>query len=558
MLSFMRALFDSDLTAATALDAACAAHPDEPLFHVDAPLPYAGMGEGPITPRRLLDFVNRMGNVLRAAGLRRYDRVAIYKTNSPDYFFVALAVIKAGGVAVPINGGMSLDDLRYYLGHTGSKLLVTDAALFAERIKSVAALPMVETWIFPEDPPAAVPASVNLATALPSASPVLEPVVLDSDSDVLIAHTSGTTGFPKGVLTTSGSVVHGIRTQRTVGPMSEGARVVLTMPFNHLVSQFSLYSCLLVKMPVWLVSRFDARRVLELIDEQKINIFAGFPDKYLAMYEEGIDRYDLSSIRLWVSVADSAHDVHMRAFSQKGTLVNVLGRRVRGSLFMDTLGSSEVGGPALTRFVHPFSKPDLSRNIGRTSPFGPKVKIVDEHGAEVPRGTVGRIMVTGPTLFKGYWNAHDKLHGVVRDGWWWTGDVGYRDRAGRHHHLDRDADVVRTKRGPVYTLLIEEVLMAHPDVSEVAVFGVPHPEHGEAPVAALYARPGHVADAEACQAWANERVDRCAMSLQRVFVVSPSEIPRGLTGKVLKRVLRDRYASAFSPRPPDRSLGDFT
>jgi acyl-coenzyme A synthetase/AMP-(fatty) acid ligase len=499
----------------------------------------------------LLDFVNRVGNVLRDAGMKRYDRVAIWKTNSPDYYFLASAVIKAGGIAVPINGGMGLEDLRYYLGHTGAKLLVTDAQTVVERIKAPSALPMVQSWLFPKAPTAFGAPHIELDTAIEAASDDLEPTRLDRDTDIMIVHTSGTTGFPKGVLKSSASFLAGSRLQRLVAPLSKGARVVLATPFNHVVTQLGLFTCLLLRMPTWLVSHFDAREVLALIERIKANIFGGFPDKYLALYETGLDGHDLSSMRLWVNVADTAHDVHMRAFCQKGTLLRLFGRRVvRGSMFMDTLGSSEVGGPALTRIVTPFSRPDLSRNVGRTSMFGPKLKITDAEGQPVPRGTIGRFMVTGPTMFKGYWNAHDKLHGTVNDGWWWTGDLGYRDRAGRYHHVDRAADVIHTRKGPSYTLVIEEVCMAYPDVSEAAVIGLPHPDQGEVPVAVVYPRAGHTIDADACRAWVNERVTRCAMGLQRVIVVQPNEIPRGLTGKVLKRVLRERYEAMFAHPTP--------
>lgn len=552
MLHGLRALFGSGLNAANAVDFAAARYPDLPIFHLDVPLPYRGLGDGPITPGMLLDFVNRVGNILRDAGMKRYDRVAIWKTNAPDYYFIACAIIKAGGIAVPINGGMALDDLRYYLGHTGAKLLVTDAQTVAERIKSPSALPMVQTWIFPQAPAAFAAPYVSIDAQLETASADLRAIEMDGDSDTMIVHTSGTTGFPKGVLTTSSSLLAGIRLQRLVTPLSQGARVVVVTPFNHVVTHLGLFTCLLLKMPVWLVSKFKAKDTLALLARTNASIFAGFPDKYLALYEEGLDSYDLSSMRLWVNLADAAHDVHMRAFCRQGTMLRIFGRRVmRGSVFMDTLGSSELGGPALTRFVFPFSKSDLSRNVGRTSIFGPKLRIADEEGRPVPRGTIGRFMVRGPTLFKGYWNAHEKLHGTMYNGWWWTGDLGYRDRAGRYHHVDRASDVIHSQHGPVYTLLIEEVCMAHPDVSEAAVIGLRHPERGEVPVAVVYPRAGHAIDPEACRAWVNERVTRCAMGLERVLVVTPTDIPRGLTGKVLKRVLRERHAGVFSASTPD-------
>ena len=106
--------------------------------------------------------------------------------------------------------------------------------------------------------------------------------------------------------------------------------------------------------------------------------------------------------------------------------------------------------------------------------------------------------------------------------------------------------MIHTEHGPVYTLLVEEVCMTHPDVGEAAIIGVRHPERGEVPIAVVYPRAGHAIDPEACRAWINERVTRCPMQLEKVLVVAPADIPRGLTGKVLKRVLRERHAGMFS------------
>jgi acyl-coenzyme A synthetase/AMP-(fatty) acid ligase len=300
---------------------------------------------------------------------------------------------------------------------------------------------------------------------------------------------------------------------------------------------------MLGNLRVWPISRTESGWVQKLIDRERITIFFGFPDVYLRMYEEGLDAYDLSSVQVWIATADTSHEVHKRAFCRKGALLRLRGRPLLGSLFLDVLGTSEVGWGALSRFTSSCSKPRHDRLVGRPSYLaGPKVKIADETGRRLPPGTVGHLMVKGPTLFKGYWNAREQPRRP--DGWWWTGDIGYQDRFGRVYHMDRAVDVIRTRDGPVYTLLAEEVLMSHPDVSEAAVFGVTDPLGEEVPVALVYPKAGHTIDSEACRAWVNGRLQRSA-GLRQLAVVSPDDIPRGLTGKVLKRVLRARYQSRF-------------
>jgi acyl-CoA synthetase (AMP-forming)/AMP-acid ligase II len=324
------------------------------------------------------------------------------------------------------------------------------------------------------------------------------------------------------------------------------------VPFNHQAAHVVMTLGLFDKVRMWSLDRFEPRAALELIQRERIHCFIGFSDTYLRMYEEGLDAYDLSSVRFWLNSADAAHDVHMQAFTRRGVCLGLFGRPLLRSIFLDGVGASEVGTSAVARAVFSFTRPTFRRRVGRTWPFGPQVKIADEHGEPLPPGQVGGFMVRGRTVFKGYWNAHERLHGNLQGGWWRTGDVGYRDRLGRYYHLDRAVDVIHTPAGPVYSLLFEELLLSHPDVSEVAVIGVPGPGEGQVPVAVLYARRGHTLDAEAVLAWTNER-SRQVRGLEQVIVVEREGIPRGLTGKVLKRVLRERYAhrlqdEAVAPR----------
>jgi acyl-CoA synthetase (AMP-forming)/AMP-acid ligase II len=171
------------------------------------------------------------------------------------------------------------------------------------------------------------------------------------------------------------------------------------------------------------------------------------------------------------------------------------------------------------------------------------VKVADETGAEVAVGKVGRLMVKGPTVFKGYWNEHHRLHGVVIDGWWWTGDLARRDARGRFYQLDRDTDCIRTSSGPIYTLLVEEELLKHPDVHEAVVIGIPADDGAQKPMIVLQAKDGRDGfDADAARAWIESHIPLPGPGVEVVVVRNDSDLPRGLTGKILKRVVRDRHA----------------
>jgi len=179
-------------------------------------------------------------------------------------------------------------------------------------------------------------------------------------------------------------------------------------------------------------------------------------------------------------------------------------------------------------------------------PHGPRVKVADENGRRVKTGTIGRLMVKGKTVFPGYWNAHDLLPGVMKDGWWFTGDMVYKDGLGRYYHLDRLSDVVCTTNGNVYSLLAEERLLTHERVGEVAVIGLTHPVKGMVPVAIVQEKGAQQSPLPAAiLEWARRELP-LTTPIEAVIAVHKKDMPRGLTGKVLKRELREYYAAWFS------------
>lgn len=240
------------------------------------------------------------------------------------------------------------------------------------------------------------------------------------------------------------------------------------------------------------------------------------------------------------------HEVHIRQLVAQGAFLRLGGRRVIGSLFCELLGTSEVGMVALMK-VSRMSTTRYGRCVGKRTPVSPRVKVADEIGRECPAGVVGQLMVKGPTVFKGYWNQHDRLHGVVRDGWWATGDMAVRTADGHIRQLDREVDVVHTEQGPVYGLLVEEEALKLPGVVEaVVVGGVPGRRGGDVDadraVLVLQAEDGWTLDERRTLEAIRRSGEQGARIADVAVVGSDSDIPRGLTGKVLKRVLRERLA----------------
>lgn len=539
-LNRLRVVSAQNITAANALDHAFASHPDSPVFHLVDRSPYKHFAECVVSPRILLDFANRVGNVLLAAGVSRGDRVAIYHTNGPEYFFLALAVIRVGGMAVPINSGLGLDGFRHLVEVSGCRVLLTDAAQFTARILDPSALPMVRTWVFPDLPPGFVGPGIALNSALESASGELAPAALPADAPVLLVHTSGTTGPPKLVSSTSGRLISGAKRHYLDEPVLRRNRTAVAGHFNHLVYYVGFYSSLMGNLPVWTIGEGNSQTVIHTIATARITIFFAFPDVYHDLYRHGLPADELGSVQIWVSTGDALHEVCMRAFCNVGGYLRWRGRALVGSVFVEAFGTSEIGFAALRRIRFSFSRRRLDRQVGRPTPAGPRVRIADAAGRPVRRNTVGRIEVKGPTVFEGYWDPVDALlHKGPVDGWWWTGDLGRQDRAGRFYQLDRAVDVIHTRAGPVYSLLLEEVLLTHPAVGDAVVIGVPRAE-GEVPLALVIPRDPAAVRPQELGAWLRARTPGAA--LLEISLVSSEDLPRGLTGKVLRRVLRERYA----------------
>lgn len=535
-------VLDRGLTAANLLDRAARAHRDKALVAFDTAPGFGGLGVR-ASARDLQRFADRLGVVLRdRLGLAAFDRVGVMKANHGDIPVLGLAIIRSGCIAVPVHNRMGGDIARAYLAHCGVRCLITDLRTLRALFDGDA-VPATVTAILVTDaacPATGDPRVHHLERLLDSVGDdaSLAPVDLAPDEHALICHTSGTTGVPKGVLHTSGSLVAGIKGQLLIEPVTSRDRGLSASAFNHFINHLGLAAALAGGVETFMISEHDAEAIGACIDRERITVVFCFPHTYMAMLDQGLHRWRLDSVRLWLAGGDSSHEAHIRPFVAKGAFLRVFGRRIVSSLYVDTLGSSEVGFAALFRVIGAGTR-RFGRNVGRPTFAGPKVRIGDARGRSLPPGEVGRLLVKGRTLFNGYWNAHDRSHGVIRDGWWWTGDLAYRDRNGDYHHCDRDVDVVRTAAGPVYSLMLEEHLLGYAGVGEAVVIGVADGRDGERALALLQSRPGMQIDLETIAAGLDARQQPPVTLIE----VDADGVPRGLTGKVLKRELRTRYAT---------------
>lgn len=542
MIARLKFILDRSLTVSNILEKSIAAYgADFEILRFSGSLAHLGVDGQSLTLGELKRVCDRLSSALLNLGLQRFDRVAVYKAPSVDYLIYSLAIMRAGAITVPVNGGLPIDDIRQYLDYTGARFVFTDgthigkldlAALAAGRQRALLSRR-------PEDLPLPIGAHV-LSDVVPEHAVDFTPVAIHDHDDAMIVHTSGTTGFPKGVLHGSHSLIRGTKGQLMIQPIGRNNRILLASPANHHITQAAIITCMAAGIPAYVPAEETAVDLLHVIESERCSLVLAFPDLYQGMCQAPMSDFRLDHVKSWMAGGDSSHEVHIRQLTSHGAFVSVFGKPLIRSMYVEFLGTSEVGFAALLKMSFSFTK-RYARYVGKRTIVSPKVKLVDKDGKPVPTGQPGRLMVKGPTLFKGYWNAHDRLHGVTIDGWWWTGDICRRDRWGGYYHLDREVDSIRSDEGVVYSLPIEEEILKHPLVADVAVLEL----NGEVG-AVIECQAGKALRVAQVQDWLRSHLPE--HSSMRIIVLPADErLPRGLTGKVLKRRLRERYHQAPNP-----------
>jgi long-chain acyl-CoA synthetase len=551
-------------------DRAARMYGNKPLFTCDTPVRWDVPG---LTGRyrdatdwdacRILSTVAFLAAMLtQVVRVKRGDRVAIFKANHFDIHLLHVSVVRAGGIACTINGKFSAGDLDPYLENLESKVLVSDVSTLRRVLSSGGTFGGVRTIVVAEKKSDL--AQAELLELLGARSPNVEIIWIEDalravahgsslvprgkDEPLYLVHSSGTTGFPKAVILKNRAQSHAVRGWLCYVHVSRTRdKGYMAVPNNHQAVILTFYGLLLLGVPVhWTCAydrdEFDAEIVVRELAAGGFTGFFGFPVTYTRIAQVDIGAHDLSRMRFWASTADASHEVIERRVVAVGNAFRVLGIPLTGSIYLDAQGSSEVGTPSVIRYITPFTK-HFDRRIGRpgSTPFGPKVRIVDDNRRVVERGMAGRLEVKGKTIFAGYWNNHSLTFSAICDEWFFTGDIARQERDGNLVQLDREVDVIRTKTGPVYSLLIEEKIHKHGAVFDACVYGARQPDGSQLPAAAIALR--QASEFQLTQAELMNDLNAALTAeqqLHRVEIMDWKEFPMGITGKTLKRVFRLR------------------
>lgn len=541
LLKNIKVAADRSLTFGNFMDRLEEVYGDKTCFILDRPLHYSFLSGTTGNFHQWREFTDRMANVFSDLGIEKGERVLVDLSNRMEIPFVCFALMKIGAVAVPINFMLTQKEIAYIAGDSGARMMVTDRPVFEYQIREQSAIPTIERWALLDESEGLPGDFTELEPLLESAPAAFPAQKKDPDELVGIFYTSGTTGFPKGAMMTSRSLLTAQRLTAAVVPTTSRDVGVMALPLAHLFGFGLTLISLNGGLTGMFVRSFDPRRILGAIQESGATIFVGVPAMYQMMLDAGLDDYDLSSVRIWGSSADAMPEEVAAEFRKRGRLK--IGPFEMESIVLDAYGMVELSALACLKM----GLPGVKWPPGCVGfPMPPiRIRVIDERGEKVPTGEVGELAVKGPCVMKGYWNRPEETAEQMANGWFRTGDMARKDRLGRVYFADRKKDVVKSGGYSVFSVEVEKEIMEHPAVMDAAVVGIPHPTKKQVPVAVCVLESGQGLTEDELHEWCRENIARYK-SPRRIIIIGEEDMPRTPTMKILKRELRERYRDLFS------------
>ncbi len=492
--------------------------------------PAVVLGAERVTYRDLWDQSLRYAAVMAERGVGPGDRVALLLPNVTDFPRAYYGVLALGGVVVPVHALLTAEEIAYVLRDSGARLLVCAAPLLAQgaagaRLASVDVLTVLE----PAD--SGLPRLDRLARDVTPLDDMRPREPLDP---AVILYTSGTTGKPKGaVLTHLNMVMNATVSAFDSIPLNDDDVVLGCLPLFHSFGQTcSMNATFRRGGTLVLMPRFDGPAAIDLMVREGVTVMQGVPTMYIALLEAAPSAPRLPRLRLAVSGGAALPVAVLERFQQ-----------TFGAQVYEGYGLSETSPVATT------NQPVFGTRAGTVGHpiWGVRVEIaradLDDRVELLPRGEVGEIVIRGHNVFAGYLNRPEETAAALVDGWCRTGDIGRKDADGFVTILDRKKDLIIRGGFNVYPREVEETLIRHPAVAQVAVVGLPDEKYGEEVCAVVVPERGADASAEDIVEWARERLGRHKYPRRVVFV---DEFPLGPSGKVLKRELVRRLTQGMT------------
>lgn len=484
--------------------------------------------------------ITKFASGLEKLGVKKGDHIALLLGNSPHFVISLYGALRLGVTIIPVNPIYTADEIGYILKNGDVKVVVAlDMAIpLAEKMHSL--LPQVDYYVYCEtgqteldqaslENLSVYPKLKSFTVVVASGDLSFHGPELQDDDVALILYTSGTTGKPKGAMLTHKNLFSNAKDIGEYLKMNSQDRIITALPMFHVFClTVALNAPLISGATLLIVSKFSPKEIFRLGRDHQPTVFAGVPTMYnfLYQYPEG-NPEDLNSLRLCISGGASLPVALLHNFEKK---FNVL--------ISEGYGLSEAS--PVTSF-NPLDRPRKPGSIG-ISITNVENKVVNELGEEVPAGQVGELIVRGPNVMKGYYKMPEETQSAIRDGWLYTGDLARMDEDGYLYIVDRKKDLIIVGGYNVYPREVEEAIYNHPDVVEVAVFGVPDPNQGEAVVSYVVSKNPNLTR-EQLLAYCKEHLAKYKIPSVIEFI---EELPKNTTGKILRMALKAQVTQKVS------------
>jgi len=477
------------------------------------------------TYAELDQLIDHTAGYLSGLGLNPGDRLALQLSKSIEFILLHMATVRLGAITLPLNLSYPPDELKYFLEDSSAKLFF---ALESSKAKIDAILPRLPEltaciYLDPSNP-------INfhsLITKSPSTF-IRETVSVYENDTAVILYTSGTTGRPKGAEITHGNLISNFEALHEIWGWKSDDVLLHVLPIFHVHGLFvALHGALHAGASTKMMREFNAERALTLLSNGDCTVFMGVPTIHKRLLNAADSKsYDLSRVRLITSGSDRLPDDLFTKFQS-----------TFGYTLLERYGMTETG----MNCSNPFNGERRIGSVGHPLP-GVEVRIVDpDSGASLPFGEIGDVQLRGPNIFKGYWRQKEKtLESFTTDGWFKTGDLGFREEDGYITLCGRSKDLIISGGLNVYPPEVERTLLEHPSVNSCAVIGCPDDEWGERVVAVVVLQDREVV-------MESELIDFCRHKIAPYkcpkAIVFKDLLPRNAMGKIQKALLRSEICN---------------